>query len=453
MQELQLVGVDEDGEHVLLQGPDGQRFRLSIDEPLRAAVRRDRARLGQLQISVQGKLRPREIQARIRAGETAEDIALSADVPVEHVRRYEGPVLAERAHVVERAGGQVVRTSGPDRGTELAALVAARLAARGVNEGTWDAWRREDGAWTVQVEFRAGSKDRRARWSYDLASGVLEPVDDESRWLSAAQPPPEDEPVPGRRLSAVREKVYDVEADGGVREAQRPAARRRPEERTQAGRGEQGGESVTAELLEELRGRRGRRQPVLTATELAQLDGEGAPPGAEPGVPFDAVDAEILALPEAPEASGEEPSEASSRAGDEETPREGESGAPEKPAAAAAMPSPEDDRDVAAEASAPRPDGDAETPHEAGRSGSEPEPASDAPAPEPPASAAEPASVEPDAELTAVGAARQEKPAGGRQPASKPPRPRGGRRGGTKGKPGRASVPSWDEIVFGAKKE
>jgi Protein of unknown function (DUF3071) len=89
MQDLTLVGVHDDGEHLVLTGPDGQKYRILVDDPLRAAVRRDRARLGQLQIELDGRLRPRDIQARIRAGQTAEEVAESSGLPVEHVRRYE----------------------------------------------------------------------------------------------------------------------------------------------------------------------------------------------------------------------------------------------------------------------------------------------------------------------------------------------------------------------------
>jgi hypothetical protein len=307
MQDLQLVGVHDDGEHLLLTTADGHRFRLGIDEPLRAAVRRDRARLGQLQIQIDGTLRPRDIQARIRAGQTAEDVALAAGVPVEHVRRYEGPVLAEREHVVGLAQRQAVRGHGSARGPQLVELVAERLAARGADGGSWDAWRRDDGAWTVQLSFQAGSKDRRARWTYDLVARTLEPTDDESRWLTSSDDG-HDGPIPGRRLAAVKERVYDVEADGGVREARRTGAKRggtkpadeAPEESAATPNGQ------TVDLLEELRGRRGRRQPVLTPEELAAEDDEADavaaadPPAAHPPAsrPDEAVDAEILALPE-----------------------------------------------------------------------------------------------------------------------------------------------------------
>ena len=95
MHDLRLVGVHEDGEHLLLTGPDGEQYVLAVDEPLRAAVRRDKAHLGQLQIAMSGDLRPREVQAQIRAGATAEEVAERSGWPLDRVRRYEGAVGAE----------------------------------------------------------------------------------------------------------------------------------------------------------------------------------------------------------------------------------------------------------------------------------------------------------------------------------------------------------------------
>ena len=94
MQDLQLIGVHEDGEHLLLTGADGERFQMPIDDALRAAIRRDRPHLGQLQIEVDGGLRPREVQALIRAGASSQDAATRAGWTIEKVHRYEGPILA-----------------------------------------------------------------------------------------------------------------------------------------------------------------------------------------------------------------------------------------------------------------------------------------------------------------------------------------------------------------------
>ena len=42
MRDLRLIGVHDDGEHLLVTDDSGEEYRLRIDEPLRAAARRDR---------------------------------------------------------------------------------------------------------------------------------------------------------------------------------------------------------------------------------------------------------------------------------------------------------------------------------------------------------------------------------------------------------------------------
>src|SRR5919109_2565204 len=95
MQELRLVAVSEDGSYVILTQPGrGTRFSLPNDERLRAVARGQFSRLAQYEIEVESPLRPKEIQARIRAGETAEQIADTAGGPVDRVRRFQGPLPA-----------------------------------------------------------------------------------------------------------------------------------------------------------------------------------------------------------------------------------------------------------------------------------------------------------------------------------------------------------------------
>ncbi|PVU81792.1 DUF3071 domain-containing protein (plasmid) [Cellulomonas sp. WB94] len=216
MGELELIGLHDDGEHLVLAAPDGQRFRLRIDEPLRAAVRRDRPQLEQLRAARAGSLSPREIQTRIRAGSTAQEVADEADLVVEQVRRYEGPVLAERAFIADQARSTRV---GRDAGAPvLGDLVTDRLAARGVALETlaWDAHRSPSGPWFVVARFMVGDGDEReARWTFDPAKRVVQADEDEARWLSETEIA--DEPIPRRHLAAVRDVVFDVEANGAVR--------------------------------------------------------------------------------------------------------------------------------------------------------------------------------------------------------------------------------------------
>ena len=126
MQHLRLVGVHEDGLHLLLADDEGNRYAVPLDEPLRAAARRDRPRLGQLQIEISGGLRPKDVQAMIRAGMTAEEVAERAGWPVEKVHRYEGPILAEREHVAGLARQVRLRPRGGSHGA--AQTLDARVA-------------------------------------------------------------------------------------------------------------------------------------------------------------------------------------------------------------------------------------------------------------------------------------------------------------------------------------
>lgn len=209
MRELELDGIHDDGEHVVLVDSDGEKYTLRITEALRAAVRRDRPALGALQAADAAPLRPREIQSLLRNGRSAEEIAEIAQVPVEHVRRYEGPVLAERAWTAQRARAFAIGRGGPS----LDSVVAERLLARRAGEDTaWDSWRRPEGTWTLELTFSAAGRTRQAHWVVDLESRSVTALDDEARWITDEEPPTE--PARGRgRLSAVRSTVYDVEAD------------------------------------------------------------------------------------------------------------------------------------------------------------------------------------------------------------------------------------------------
>jgi len=229
MQDLRLIGVHEDGEHLLLSDADGGRFRVRVDEPLRTAVRHDRPRLGQQQVEADASLRPRDVQALIRAGSSAEEVAERSGWLVDKVRRYEGPIVAEREHVAGLSRGVRVRGRSSGAGAPtLSVRVAERLKGRGVDPSaaSWDAWREEGGPWTVVVTFAAGGRQRQASWHFDLADRTVTAIDDEARWLSEEEEPVPG-PIPAPHLSQGPGRtttVYDVEAEGGLRAAARPAA-------------------------------------------------------------------------------------------------------------------------------------------------------------------------------------------------------------------------------------
>ncbi|MGW2842898.1 septation protein SepH [Streptomyces sp. NPDC001493] len=185
MPELRVVAVSNDGTRLVLKAADSTEYTLPIDERLRAAVRNDRARLGQIEIEVESHLRPRDIQARIRAGASAEEVAQFAGIPVDRVRRFEGPVLAERAFMAERARKTPVRRPGENTGPQLGDAVQERLLLRGADKETvqWDSWRRDDGTWEVLLVYRVAGEPHSASWTYDPPRRLVQAVDDEARSL------------------------------------------------------------------------------------------------------------------------------------------------------------------------------------------------------------------------------------------------------------------------------
>ncbi len=191
MQELRFVAVSEDGRYAVLAIPGrSARFTLPIDERLRAVALGQTSRLAQYEIEVESPLRPKEIQARIRAGETVEEIADAAGIAVERVRWFEGPVLAERAYMADQAQAASVRRHGDSipsaPGPRLGEIVAERLNAIGVDpdNAQWDAKKRADGSWQVQLTFTSGDRLRVAEWVFDPRRRHVLPADDNAARMS-----------------------------------------------------------------------------------------------------------------------------------------------------------------------------------------------------------------------------------------------------------------------------
>jgi hypothetical protein len=208
--DLTLVGLTEDRQRLVLVSDAGEEFTLPADARLRAALRGEHARLGQLEITMDSALRPRDIQARIRAGETPEQVAAAAQTSLDKVMTYASPVLAERAHVADRAQrASVRRRAGEGPARVLAEAVAERLRGRNLDPESveWDAWRREDGRWTLVADYRSGERARHAEFVFDAPGRYVVAEDDEARWLvgeptSSKGPQPRATPGP-RRLSSV----------------------------------------------------------------------------------------------------------------------------------------------------------------------------------------------------------------------------------------------------------
>jgi hypothetical protein len=197
MRELGFVGLSEDGTGLVLSSTDGTRYTVPIDERLESAVRRDRSRLGQLEIALDGTT-PRDIQLRIRHGQSPDDIVASSGLSLERVLRFAGPVLAERDHLATQARETELRAAGST--TTLEGAVVSALEQAGGDPATleWDAWRREDGTWSVLASWEpvtgvAGGATA-ALWVYDAAVRTVSGDDTAAAWLLGERPTEEVRP-------------------------------------------------------------------------------------------------------------------------------------------------------------------------------------------------------------------------------------------------------------------
>jgi hypothetical protein len=212
MRELTLIGLDVDGKHVICEGGNpADKFLIRLDDRLRAAVRGDGARPGQVSrdSEVKAVLRPKDIQSRVRAGASVQEVAASSGMDVSKIERFAHPVLLERQRAAELAtAAHPVLAEGPTVETLLETITAA-LAERGLSakETHWDAWRTEDGRWTVRMEWQVGLSENAAHFRFTPGAhgGTVTAIDEEA---SALIDPEFERPL--RQVAPVAQLEFDV---------------------------------------------------------------------------------------------------------------------------------------------------------------------------------------------------------------------------------------------------
>ncbi|SDR67589.1 septation protein SepH [Agrococcus carbonis] len=180
MQQLSVIGVEDDV--LILESESGERFRVRVDDlpehrkPPAAIPHRER------------KATPREIQALIRGGMTAEEVASSTGEELAYVERFEGPVVAERDHVLDSAlsipvaSGDIDPLAGE---TTFGAAIDERLDDLRASDRAWAAWKDADGgAWTVRLRFTTEAIQHEAVWGYEPKKATLTPRGKEATSLS-----------------------------------------------------------------------------------------------------------------------------------------------------------------------------------------------------------------------------------------------------------------------------
>jgi hypothetical protein len=176
MQTLSVLAV-EDGA-IIVASPAGERFRLPVDAALRARIASPTV------AGDEKRLSPREIQAHVRAGLTAEQVAAMTGVPVASIERFVGPVLAERAYIVESA--LAVRLPPETEGARartFGAVMGERLDALAAKEVRWTS-AKEPSGWILAVGFVADDVQHSARWRFDAKHMRLDADNVEASTLS-----------------------------------------------------------------------------------------------------------------------------------------------------------------------------------------------------------------------------------------------------------------------------
>lgn len=291
MENVTIVGTEAGV--LVLATESGERFALPIDDVLHREIRRA-TRQGE-PAPQRLAASPRDIQAQIRAGLTAPEVAELLGITVDDVARFEGPVLAEREHIIGQALAVPVLIGSdvePDAQPTFGTAIRAKLSEVDASAERWASWK-DDSGWIIKLEFAANEVEHDARWSFDPRRSALAPLNADATQLSRQGSLPEgliprlraveserqtspykddsrfDSGAFGPRLVPATEGADDAalreRSPASVQEA---ATKRAPESQTTS--------PETADLLEALRRRRGQREtaPLLDDDALISTDND-----------------------------------------------------------------------------------------------------------------------------------------------------------------------------------
>ncbi len=329
MENVTIVGTEDD--LLILATGSGERFALAIDDVLQREIRRARRRNADEAPRV--TVSPREIQAHIRSGLSAAETAELLGIGVDDVARFEGPVLAEREHIVGQALAVPVLIGSevePDAQPTFGAAIRAKLVDLNASAERWASWKGDSG-WIVKLEFTAAEVSHDARWSFDPRHSALSPLNADATQLSRQGSLPEgliprlravegarqespykddsrfDSGAFGPRLLPPQETVDEpILPERSDPAAQNAATNRAPDQSTTS--------PETADLLEALRRRRGQRESAPLVSDF-DVDAQQPSHASSPIALFDSfgADTDIDSDDEHDEKPAPEPQDTSSR--------------------------------------------------------------------------------------------------------------------------------------------
>lgn len=258
MQRLHVVGFTKDHEGLILsirRGTKSGAYTVEVDaefEEVLAELIKERGGEAEPRIArAESQLSVREMQQRLRGGQSIHQVARAAGVTDEWVARFAIPIQAEQAQVVRQAFEINMLKNRLGLSNQPLGISAwwnlqdksVVLEEDGWELG-WSAALLRDNRWLVKFEYTARKKHQVAEWEVDLKAGTLisrNRLGTELGYVEAGRrrrpgPPP---PLPGGLVTRALPPVAEtpppapapvVEAGETVEEAPAPAkkAARRP---------------------------------------------------------------------------------------------------------------------------------------------------------------------------------------------------------------------------------
>ena len=191
MSELRLTGKNPEGTHLTLTNPTGDEFTVRISDTLRATVNQPRLAAVVVSDDVE-TMSVKEIQRRLRSGETMDAIARDGRISVEKVERFAGPILQERVYILDQAFAVVLRKESARDQETFQDVVISRLAPMGVDSDSlsWNTWRIDDGTWTIDLSYPNRDGHGSATWNFDLNRRSITATNENARWMLGQEPAP-----------------------------------------------------------------------------------------------------------------------------------------------------------------------------------------------------------------------------------------------------------------------
>lgn len=163
MDDIRFLGTD--GEFLVLESANGEKYRLLVDEFLRKAVRRDSV------VAVpENLMSPRTIQTAIRRGSTIDELVAQSTSSRSYIRKFAAPVLDELQHMISSALSVRVSISG-DRFSESSQaefgdILADRLTKAGATGVLWSSKKNDQDVWLISCSFDHPNGHSMAIWSF-----------------------------------------------------------------------------------------------------------------------------------------------------------------------------------------------------------------------------------------------------------------------------------------------